>query len=155
MGGVSGYAEYSGSITFTNIKNSGAVTGADYVGGVIGCIYGNVSVGYNDFNATVTFTAIENSGDITGNNKVGGILGYGYLNSSHSGYHTSLFKLSATRLTNSGDITGESYVGGLFGHAYSDDSSSYIIDYSSTGSVVYTGTDGGEICGKLENISLS
>ena len=155
VGGVSGYAEYSGSITFTNIKNSGAVTGADYVGGVIGCIYGNVSVGRKDFNATVTFTAIENSGDITGNNKVGGILGYGYLNSSHSGYHTSLFKLSATRLTNSGDITGESYVGGLFGHAYSDDSSSYIIDYSSTGSVVYTGTDGGEICGKLENISLS
>ena len=155
VGGVSGYAEYSGSITFTNIKNSGAVTGADYVGGIIGYIYGNVSVGYNDFNATVTFTAIENSGDITGNNKVGGILGYGYLNSSHNGYHTSLFKLSATRLTNSGDITGESYVGGLFGHAYSDDSSSYIIDYSSTGSVVYTGTDGGEICGKLENISLS
>ena len=155
VGGVSGYAEYSGSITFTNIKNSGAVTGADYVGGVIGCIYGNKEVGYNDFNATVTFTAMENSGEITGNNKVGGILGYGYLNSSHSGYHTSLFKLSATRLTNSGDITGESYVGGLFGHAYSDDSSSYIIDYSSTGSVVYTGTDGGEICGKLENISLS
>lgn len=80
-----------------------------------------------------------NSGKITASGDyVGGLFGYVYAENTYSGSRN--LPLRMTDLQNSGDVTtGGDYVGGIIGMVQSDDtSSSYIQNYTNTGTVTST-----------------
>ena len=91
-GGVLGYACGSTMLTVSECKNTGAVTGRDEVGGIVGYIDGQVA----------DFTQAENTADVSGNLYVGGYVGV-----SNSATMRSL--------KNAATITGKAYVGGIVG----------------------------------------
>ncbi len=92
------------STTSSSMSNTGSVMGSNNgtmkndIGGIVGCVYGTVSMnGY-----------LSNMGEITGNNNVAGIVGY-----SNAG-------LALSRVSNSGAISGNNKVGGICGYMKSD-----------------------------------
>ncbi len=92
VGGLAGEAIYS---YIYNSYNKGTVSGADYIGGVIGSI---------DY--TVYLTNIYNTATVTGDNDVAGVVG---CCSSYMKYITNCY--------NRGNITGKDSVGGIIGDA--------------------------------------
>jgi hypothetical protein len=134
---------YASGATITNVKlDNVQITGADYVGGLIGHLY-NSSTATNCYSngsvtgagyvggliglqqSSSTASTCYSSGSVTGSGlRVGGLIGYQYVSST------------ATNCYSSGSVTGGSYVGGLIGlqEASSTDNNCY-----SSGSV--TGAD--------------
>lgn len=115
VGGVAGYA-----VGASDSSNNGAVTGANYTGGVIGyCGNGGISyctcsgaiTGVNYVGGIVGYTNSskvewsENTAQVSGTEYVGGLLGYAY----------STIEISYSK--NSGDVSGTNYVGSLLGYA--------------------------------------
>lgn len=102
--GVTGTGNNVGGLLGTNIgsvengRNNGAITGNDYVGGL---------VGINGENSTLTNLVNDSSAEILGVNYVGGIAG------SNSGVITA--DRNNDNLINRGSITGYQYVGGVAG----------------------------------------
>lgn len=128
VGGLVGYVSFAGAPTFSNLSNSGAVSGVSCVGGIFGDLYNAFSDRYNTL--TMTLKTIENSGAITGTGEyVGGIVGYMYMYNSHdSGAITSAMEIKNTaNITSSG-----AYVGGLFGYTWSESSSTLLESVSSS-----------------------
>ena len=135
VGGLVG-RNYGGTISISDSHSTGAVSGNDYVGGL---------VGYNDM------AGISNSystGTVTGNSEVGGLVGHtdGSITNAHS----------------TGAVSGNSYVGGLAGYNFGTISDSYstgavsgnthvgglvgynmssITNSNATGTITGTGTD--------------
>lgn len=102
--GLFGYVQYSngGSISLDSIVvESGSITGQQYVGGIVGYIWGSSS-------RPCFMTGCINKASIKGINYVGGIGGYGYV------------YVNATNCLNAATLTGTSYLGGVFGRAYSN-----------------------------------
>lgn len=106
--GVTGTGNNVGGLLGTNIgsvengRNNGAITGNDYVGGL---------VGINGENSTLTNLVNDSSAAITGEQYVGGIAG------SNAGTITTGNKETdkTVNLINRGTITGQQYVGGVAG----------------------------------------
>ncbi len=113
VGGLIG--RFNGSVI--NSYATGAVTGKNFVGGLIGSSPGSFSVINNSY-AT---------GAVTGSSYVGGLIGYTTRGSVINSYAT-------------GAVTGKNFVGGLIGHSSSSVSNSY-----ATGNVTGTGHVGGLI----------
>ena len=80
---------------------------------------------------------------------VGGIIGYCY--GAANGGYTDTFV--ATDLKNTGNVRGGDFVGGLIGEFSSDTSASSITGYSSTGTIVATGTKS-ELVAQSQNLTL-
>ena len=117
VGGVIGKAD--GPITLSFAVNSGAVTGTDYVGGLVG-------------RSTVraSFTQPENRGPVSGTGQyAGGLVGYNHGSSELS------------RAINSGAIFGADRVGGFMGFAQSIE----IFDSLNSGAVTAGNIVGGLI----------
>ena len=87
------YDHYYSTVTLNECKNTGTVTGRDYVGGIVGSISSYVG----------ELTQAENTADVSGNLCVGGYVG---------------ISNSATMrgLKNANTITGKAYVGGIVGN---------------------------------------
>ena len=154
VGGLVGHSSYTTwSPTYTNLTNSGNVTGAAHTGGIVGEIYAYGSVGYNNSTHTFTMTSLKNSGSVTGAACTGGIVGYIYLQIDCNSGYNAWMRIVATMLKNTGDITGESHVGGLFGYAHTDNGDSTISDSSSSADITGKYYVGG-LAGQLENIQL-
>lgn len=106
--GVTGTGNNVGGLLGTNIgsvengRNNGAITGNDYVGGL---------VGINGENSTLTNLVNDSSAAITGEQYVGGIAG------SNAGTITTGNEETdeTVNLINRGTITGQQYVGGVAG----------------------------------------
>lgn len=106
--GVTGTGNNVGGLLGTNIgsvengRNNGAITGNDYVGGL---------VGINGENSTLTNLVNDSSAAITGEQYVGGIAG------SNAGTITTGNEETdeTVNLINRGTITGQHYVGGVAG----------------------------------------
>ena len=149
MGFTGGVGCFAGQkLTFDNLINDAAITGTDYVGGIIGA----VSLVCDDWYYTNTYNFIEmkNTGSITGTGKyTGGIFGYVYINTDGGNSWVYI-----TDPMNSGNITGNDYVGGILGYLDKNTNSSFhgdanqsaIIDPVSTG-VVIGKTNYGDIYG--------
>ncbi len=88
------YNDYYSYVKITGCKNEAAVSGVDYVGGIVGSASEYVS----------EISLCTNVDDITGNIYVGGYAGYAY-------------STAMTGLKNSYTITGKAYVGGIAGRA--------------------------------------
>lgn len=151
VGGIAGNAQPSGSATYSNLTNSGKVTGAgNSVGGIIGRLYNNI---VSQTNFTVTIKLCDNSGDVNGINYVSGLFGYIRCNNDwNSLYSISIY---ATDLTNTGNVSGNNNVGGLSGYISSDSTSSSLISYSSTGKVTATGTPFDDYFAYNYNVKIS
>ena len=125
--GLFGYVGSGGAISNVGLEG-GAVTGNDYVGGLVGSNVGTVTqsyatglvsgsnyvgglVGRNDRTVTQSYA----TGAVTGNNYVGGLVGYNY--SGTSGTVTQSYATGA--------VTGNDYVGGLVGWNYGNVTQSY------------------------------
>lgn len=94
VGGSIGHATRNSAIANATMTNSGTITGsADYVGGSIGGLDGNINNG--------TYT---NIGSVTGRYFVGGVIGR-----FNQGTITGVFG-------NEGTISGDSYAGGAIGY---------------------------------------
>ena len=124
------YTNYYARIKITECKNNASVTGADYVGGIVGyapeyvseisscrnldAISGNMYVGgYAGYASGTTMRSLENRHDITGKAYLGGIAGYaGKLESC-----VNKGTVKATGYHLSSDSTSLSYVGGVAGFA--------------------------------------
>lgn len=106
--GVTGTGNNVGGLLGTNIgsvengRNNGAITGNDYIGGL---------VGINGENSTLTNLVNDSSAAITGEQYVGGIAG------SNAGTITTGNEETdeTVNLINRGTITGQHYVGGVAG----------------------------------------
>lgn len=101
--GLFGFVQYYRSNTSIAIDSividGGSVVGNQYVGGVVGYLYG-----YS--NSPSTLTACVNKATIQGTSYVGGIVGYGYI---------SVYLQNCMNLAK---IIASNYVGGLVGRAY-------------------------------------
>ena len=157
VGGLIGYANSAGNVTYKNLENSGSVTGRSEVGGVLGFVKDYREMGYGDCDNTVTMEKLTNSGAVSGETHIGGIVGYAEASATHNGSHTSVIKILAQKPENSGAVTGSGdYVGGIFGYAYSNNPASRIIDPTVTDTVACTGagTNVGKIYGMISNITV-
>ena len=148
VGGIAGYLYVQKNYTVTNLKNNAAISGANYVGGIIGGSLCDNSGSSSD--RTIELSKLENTGVIRGKGDyVGGIAGC----FSHEGY-ISTVTLVATSMKNTGNIIGTTYVGGIFGNIYSDSSKSYIQDCTNI-SVVTGECYVGCIAGSAKNVPIS
>lgn len=96
---VGGFIGKLNSGNLSNLTNNSAITGVNYVGGV---------VGYSNKNTSSKINNIINNGVITAERDyVGGLFGY---------YKTTNDTLS--NLSNFKDVSGKNYVGGIFGYFY-------------------------------------
>lgn len=106
--GVTGTGNNVGGLLGTNIgsvengRNNGAITGNDYVGGL---------VGINGENSTLTNLVNDSSAAITGEQYVGGIAGDNAGTITTGNEETD----ENVNLINRGTITGQQYVGGVAG----------------------------------------
>ena len=140
VGGVVGFfaqgAENSRYV-IDNCNNSGAVTGKNYVGGVVGHAQ------------TKEFKNCDNTGAVSGADYVGGVVGYtdgittcevknneGVVTSRPTIYPT------LTTCTSTGAVNGANYVGGIVGYNNAPISSS-----TNSGAVTATGANAGGIAG--------
>jgi len=133
VGGVVGYSE--GDIT--GCYNTGAISGTDSVGGVVGCGEGDITGCYNTGDVSGTgdyvggiighiyggnITDCYNTGDISGTDYIGGLFGYNDGGDVSNCYNT-------------GNISGTGdYVGGIGGYI-----NGYVSDCYNTGNVSGTG----------------
>ena len=92
-GGLIGSNNYT---DITNARNTGTVTGENYVGGM---------VGYNSANSKLSNIINDGAASITGENYVGGI----------AGNNAGDIDADQMTLVNNGDIYGQNYVGGIAG----------------------------------------
>lgn len=92
-GGLIGNNNYT---DITNARNTGTVTGENYVGGM---------VGYNAANSKLSNIINDGAASITGENYVGGI----------AGNNAGDIDADQMTLVNNGDIYGQNYVGGIAG----------------------------------------
>ena len=103
--GLFGFVQYYRSNTSIAIDSividGGSVVGNQYVGGVVGYLYG-----YS--NSPSTLTACVNKATIQGTFYVGGIVGYGYIS------------VNLQNCVNQAKIIGTDYVGGLLGRTYTN-----------------------------------
>ncbi len=168
VGGLVGHNDFA--FTLSDSHASGAVSGVDYVGGLVGSNY-NGTIHHSHASGTVTATgnrvgglaghsagtveASHATGTVVGATNVGGLVGTneGWLyNSYATGNVTGLVQLvggltgqSNGHILNSyatGAVTGPSYVGGLSGY-----SNSFIANSYATGSVTATGDEVGGLVG--------
>ena len=138
VGGIVGYASV-GTSTFSNLKNTGAVTGKTYTGGIAGYIV----VSYS---STMSVATCSNSGNITGGDYTAGIVGYANAND----YNNSI---NFTDLSNTGDVKGGNYVGGLVAYATSRNAGT-LVGGSNSGAITATGVNG-ELIASSYNITIS
>ena len=143
VGGIVGYHAGTGSITLQNLTNDGNVTGADYIGGIVGGI-NDRSGAYSTY--TFTFSQATNTGAVVGKQYVGGIAGYLYLENWYSTI------LRGSLLTNEGSVTGVTNVGGLMAYCATDDGSSTIVGYISTGKV--SGESTSQVVVEASNVKI-
>ena len=133
VGGIAGYINgYQSEVK--NCKNTGAISGEDEVGGIIGAT-SNSGTAFEDYPGIYVFVSnCQNEGDILagGGNEAAGIVGEANSNSawvdkcSNSGKITgdyyvggiTGYKASVTNSYNTSDIEGYEYVGGIVGYAY-------------------------------------
>ncbi len=89
-------------LTLLDFSNEGTVSGADYVGGLIGYLYlddTKSSSIHKDYYYTASIDAMSNTGNISGSNYVGGIFGYAKADSADS---------IMTDITATGSVSGKS-----------------------------------------------
>jgi len=126
VGGLIGSSQSSSSSSISNSYNSGSVSGNSYVGGLLGFISSSISSSINNS---------YNSGEVSGtSNYVGGLIGCSHSSSSFSSISNSY---------NSEPVSGANDVGGLIGYAYY--SSPVIINSHNNGMVSGTSYVGGFI----------
>ena len=168
VGGIAGEINSPAALTFKNLTNTGDISGASYVGGILGVLYSvndtcaseqyqKTKIDYNEYRHeyryTTTLTDLKNTGKITASNvRVGGIIGYTCLNSSYNTWPNycctsysyyycnkiSNFRIVATNLSNTGEVAASGEVGELFG-LFSADLTSPLTTYTVTGSVTVNG----------------
>ena len=90
--------------TFSGCENSGDISGASRVGGIVGYICINNTNYYND--DSIAVTDMKNTGNVTANTYAGGIFGYA----------SSDAVSTISSVSSSGTITAGSYVGGIAGY---------------------------------------
>ena len=113
IGGIVGHSMSISTLTLSNSSNTGTVTGADYIGGLIG---GSTVDGNN-----LTIENSSNTGNVEGGEQVGGLVGL------------SKATLKIDNSSNVGTVTGATqYVGGLVGKG---ENTSTIDNSSNTGNV--------------------
>lgn len=148
VGGVIGRwgAAYHLDLTAT-WKNEGAVTGVNYVGGVIGQVYNSLGDRYTTY--TTKLGGYANSGIVSGSQYVGGVFGYVY------GYNTNdaYMNVYISSVKNTANVTGTSEVGGIVGYVYAETSGSTLSGVSS-GKITAEWKVGG-IVGWADNITLT
>ena len=111
-GTVNGTDDYTGGLVGraeqTEISNSysnGMISGEDYLGGLVGYLFGTSDLGSDNNYLTKVTSSYYNpelSNKVSGRNYVGGLIGYAYNANVFSSYST-------------GDVEGVDYVGGLIG----------------------------------------
>lgn len=150
VGGIAGYSGAKESVTFTNLHNSGPISGATYVGGIIGNING---VSSNNADNTMNITECSNSGIVfaTGD-YAGGLFGSVYVNNSSR--NTIIYMVE---LQNTGAVMAEqsTHVGGIAGYVRSDDAASYLM--SCTNEATITGLENEDhliLVGVLTNVTI-
>ena len=105
VGGVVGNFDPSEGTTITDVENKASVSGAGFVGGIVGHI--------KETRYSLAFNALKNSGNIeSAGDYVGGIIGY--CNNYDSSWDP---KTTLSDSSNTGNVSGNYYVGGIFGYA--------------------------------------
>lgn len=116
VGGMVGYAEYSGTKSVNLLESNVQVVGRNYVGGVYGYVNNYVSNGIHFY--TLLLSEVRNHSAVTATEDyVGGILGY--MSSEASGYGGTAY-VNLNECRNFGMITGRYYVGGIAGFVEGD-----------------------------------
>ncbi len=147
VAGIAGYVLISDSHEFTELHNSGAISGHDQVAGIIGRFYGltNSSSHY-----IYKFNNLSNSGNIQSGNHAGGIIAWADTENTHSAGTTTV---QASVLNNTGNvISGGWKVGGIFG-VMNTEQGSYLINSSSSAEIKGTSYVGG-LVGQTGSLSI-
>lgn len=139
--------------TVSGCQNTGAVTGKNYIGGVVGYSIGTVS-------------NVTNGGVISGTNHVGGLVGYS--TSATSGSNSN--KVSGVEYvgglvgqgngaisgSNGGEVVGTNYIGGICGYIVGDASTYYEIESTiNTGKITASANYVGGILGYAQYAKLT
>ena len=140
MGGFIGYKSSGSGLKMTDCFNYGSVSGARYVGGLIGQ-KGNSS------NYEFSLTRCENHGDIVATGEAAGGL-IGQLNQTMNANKTPATVF--TDCKNTGDVTGVTRVGGMFGICASDRTWT-MTGCENTGNITATGNEVGGLIGITGN----
>ena len=137
LGGIVGKAF---TTSFRNVKNSGAVEGTSYCGGIGGYIDMRRNAGTANMDFVVENAS--NSGAVSGGSYTGGI--FGLMN-----VYDEDAEMVFSNLSNSGAVSGTTYVGGIIGFSRNNGK---LMDYShlyATGNVTATGDSVGGLFGSL------
>lgn len=110
VGGIAGKLSLNYDVAYSNNKNSGKISGNEYVGGIYGYAVHSDGGLSDSSKITNTITRNVNTGEVLGNEYVGGIIGY-YM----SEYR--YVKLNITYCENIGEITSQTYAAGIVGYA--------------------------------------
>ena len=163
VGGIAGKMWAVGDMTYANLTNNGAITGADRVGGIFGQLeqQENRAGSRNNIDKhveyfTVTLNNLSNTGKVNASGAYsGGITGYCYLinHGSRSLYCCSSWSykctraggslLYATNLSNTAEVSGKSSAGEMFGYFWCDHNStkSTLDGYTYLGKVSVNGEE--------------
>ena len=143
VGGIAGKMQAVGDITYSDLTNSGEVSGKSNVGGIFGYLEQNETNRFgskNDIDKhvhyfTITLNSISNTKEIyASDTRAGGVVGYCYLinhhtetvkfccGSSWANYHNHAggSLLYATNISNIAEVSGKSSVGEMFGYFWCD-----------------------------------
>lgn len=123
--GQTGDGSFICNASSTIVTNQDSVFGANYIGGIVGCVRGPFKI--------KSGASVSNSGKVRGAENVGGIAGYSYDVDSIFG-----------TATNSGTVIASNYSGGIVGYA----SNSFYMSGSVSNSAPIIGSYGGGIIGE-------
>ena len=114
VGGIVGNIVVNGSLTFKSNTNNGAISGTNYVGGIVG-VFQSVQPSSKG-TSTATISDCENNGAVTASGDyAGGIAGQatGIYVSDWGDYYVYL---EISDCENNGEVTGKDYTAGIYGY---------------------------------------
>lgn len=142
VGGIMGL---NSGTSIANVENNGAVTAsADYAGGIAGR--------YEIDGTTYTVTAATNKAAVTGKNYVGGIIGSTkeYKDSSEVTHYEYVCKFNSSE--NYGAVSGTGYVGGIIGRTVT--AVAYAGTVINKGRITATASYAGGVAGYSDNSDI-
>ncbi|MBQ9112418.1 MAG: hypothetical protein IJY08_02445 [Clostridia bacterium] len=143
-GGFSAYFQYCKNVSVYGFNNSGAVTGADLIGGILGQVHSSAE--------TLYIYNCKNIGDVTCAGHAGGIIGYCQI-AENTMATEAASKVIISGCYNGGNVdtsaTSGKHVGGIIGRSYGG-----IFEYCGNDGTITDGDASAGIVGHSENINI-
>ena len=153
VGGIAGDCQKAYTYSMSNLRNTGAVRGKTYVGGVFGRLYSYITE-KNSNTYNVEFSTVKNTAEVfAAEDYAGGLFGYFYLGHWYSSSYDGKYIVFINGSENTGKVTGRYFVGGIMGYGLTDATESTIGSAKNSSDIV-ADAYAGCIAGHLDRLNL-